>query len=241
MSFPKKLPLLILLSLCGLLLSGCVYLRLLQVKKQIGAFERNFFVHTDDGVRIECRKPVLKTDDVRWIGLEPEQTEKRDEVEAWQVRWVKQLPPEVNESGTYDIVLQLEFAADKLRQVTIPERYFEVMPKHLLIDLLRSLGGARIDQDARALEAQLAGAAPDLPGVQRLLGRPSREVVTKKETIYGYRYVPSTGRGLARSAVFDIAVHFENGTDRLLRWEGTTPVGKVGFTFEGKPTGNKSS
>ncbi len=225
-------PVIALLGVCCLLLTGCVYLRLLQLKNQIGHFERNFVVHTDEGVRIECRKPVLKTEDVRWFGLEPEVRTPGDDSETWQVRWVKQLPPEVTEQGTYDIVLHLDFTDEKLRQLTIPERYFEAMPKHLLIDLLRSLGGARVDRDARALEAQLATAAPDLPGIQRLLGRPSREIVTKEETVYGYRYVPSTSRGLARSAVFDIAVHFENGTDRLKRWEGTTPVGKVGFTFE---------
>ncbi|PTX94440.1 hypothetical protein [Opitutus sp. ER46] len=215
-----------------LLLSGCVYLRLLELKHQIAAFDRHFGVQTDDGIRIICRDPVLLTDDVRWIGLAPEKAEKRGTAERWQVRWVKQLPPEVREAGTFDIVLELFFADDKLARVAIPERYFAVMPKQLLIDLLRSLGRARVDREGRAIEAQLATTRPDLPGIQTLLGQPTSRTVEGAETILRYRYVPVSDRRLARAAVFDMTLHFATATGTMLRWEGRTPVGRIGFNFE---------
>lgn len=221
-----------LIAAAALVLSGCVYLRLLQLKHQIADFDRNFTVQTDDGFRISCLKPVLLTSDVRWIGLGPEKSRKVGSAEQWQVRWVKELPPGVHESGAFDIVLELFFAGNKLNRVVIPERYFAVMPKSLLLDLLRSLGGAKVDRAGRSVEAQLASARPDLPGIQKLLGRPTSESVAGTQTLYRYRYVPATAEGLARSAVFDMTVHFDTASGDLLRWEGQTPVGKIGFNFE---------
>jgi len=215
-------------------LTGCVYLRLLQVKRQIAAFDENFSVATDIGVTITCRNPVLLTDDIRWLGLAPETSRTVGSAEEWRVRWVKQLPPTIHEDGAFDIVLELVFSRDKLARISIPERYFAVMSKKLLLDLLRSLGGAKVDKDKRALEAQLASARPDLPGIEKLLGRPTGKTTQGDETIYRYRYVPVTHGGLARVAVFDMAVHFETATGNMRRWEGQTPVGKIGFRFDDK-------
>ena len=215
----------------ALLLGGCVYLRLLQVKHQMGDFDRNFRVQTDDGVRITCVNPVLLADDIRWLGLVPEQVRRVGTAEQWRVRWVKQLPPTVHEDGAFDIVVELLFVEHKLTRVSIPERYFAVMPKSLLIDLLRSLGGAKVNRGARSVEAQLAAARPNLPGIQKLLGRPSSESTSGGETTFRYKYVPVTKGGLAGAAVFDMTVHFNDATGQMTRWEGQTPVGHIGFNF----------
>jgi hypothetical protein len=215
----------------SLLFGGCVYLRLLELKHQIAAFDRNFAVQTDDGVRIVCLNPVLLSEDVRWLGLTPEQVKTVGHAEQWQVRWVKQLPPGVHETGTYDIVITMMFAEDKLTRVAIPERYFAVMPKKLLVDLLRSLGGAKVDRDRRSVEAQLAGNRPDLPAIQKLLGRPSEESTVNGQSLFRYRYLPASSRGLARGAALDVAVYFDPPTGQLERWVAHTPVGTIGFNF----------
>lgn len=220
-----------LLAAAAFFLSGCVYLRLLELKHQIAAFDQNFTIDSTDGFRIVCQHPVLLTGDVRWIGLEPEKTTKLGTAERWSIRWVKELPPEVHEAGAFDLQIEMMFADDKLSRVIIPERYFVAMPKQLLVDLLRSLGRAKVDRDARAIEAQLAGARPDLPGIEKLLGQPSRRTIEGTQTTYGYRYVP-TSNGPARAAVFDMTLVFDTTTRQLLRWEGKTPVGKLGFNFE---------
>lgn len=224
----------VLLAAATLFLGGCVYVRLLELKHQIADFDRNFAVQTDVGVRIICKHPVLLDKDVRWLGLAPEQVKRVGTAERWQVRWVKQLPDGVHEDHDFDIVIQLLFADDKLTRVSIPEKYFAVMPKSLLLDLLRSLGHATVNKADRSVDAKLAAAAPDLPNIEKLFGRPTAEETTATDDVMRYRYVPATSSGLAKKAVFDLTLHLDKATGRMLRWEGLTPVGRIGFDFEAK-------
>lgn len=222
------------LATCLLLLSGCVYLRLLELKRQIDRFDQFFGLQTHDGLAILCHEPVLRTSDVRWIGLMPESVKKLGAAEQWQVRWVKQLPAGVQEKAEYDIVLELGFANERLTKLKVPERYFALMPKHFVIGVIRSLGRGKIDKTGKRIDAvvggaDLAAARPDLPSIDKLLGRPSEEFVEGANTIVRYRYVPSTRE--SRAGVFDMQLTFETRSGELLKWQGTTPVGKIGFDF----------
>jgi len=106
------------LMVATLLLSGCVYLRLLELKLQLGKFDEYFALQTNDGLAIICHTPVLRTDDVRWIGLKPESTKKLGRAEHWQVRWVKQLPPGITATSpkasakANDLTIVLTAASD---------------------------------------------------------------------------------------------------------------------------------
>jgi hypothetical protein len=222
------------LAACALLLGGCVYLRLLELKKQIDRFDEFFVLQTGEGLKIICQEPVLRTSDVRWIGLRPEAVKTLGRAENWTVRWVKQLPPGVSEKIQYDIVLELGFANDKLTRVSIPERYFSIMPKHFLVGVIRSLGRGRIDKSQKKIEAtisaaEIAAARPDLPSIDKLLGQPTEEREEGATTAVRYRYVPSTKE--SRAGVFDMHLTFETKTGELLKWQGLTPVGRIGFDF----------
>jgi hypothetical protein len=222
------------LVLTTLLLSGCVYLRLLELKKQIDRFDQFFGLQTNDGLGIVCHTPVLRTSDVRWIGLKPEEVKTLGRAEHWQVRWIKQLPPGVTEKVQYDIILELGFAHDKLTRVTIPERYFAIMPKQFLIGVIRSLGRGKIDKSEKKIEATVSGAEvaaarPSLPSIDKLLGQPTDEHEEGPNTMVRYRYVPSTKE--SRAGVFDMHLTFETKSGELLKWQGITPVGRIGFDF----------
>ena len=224
----------IVLAAVALLCSGCVYLRLLELKRQIDRFDQFFGLQTQDGLALICHDPVLRTEDVRWIGLMPESIKTLGAAQQWQVRWVKQLPPGVHEKAEYDIVLELGFANNRLTRVKVPERYFAVMPKHFVIGVIRSLGRGKIDKSGKRIDATVAGAdvaaaRPDLPSIDKLLGRPSEEYVEGANTIVRYRYVPATKE--SRAGVFDMHLTFETKSGELLKWQGTTPVGKIGFDF----------
>ncbi len=221
-------------ALLALLLGGCVYLRLLEVKQQLGKFDEFFGLQTRDGLAIVCHTPVLRTGDIRWIGLKPEQVRKLGRAEQWQARWVKQLPAGVTEATEFDIVLELSFADDKLSRIAIPERYFAVMPKTFLIGVIKSLGRGKIDKTGKKIEAEIsaaeiAAARPRLPAIDKLLGRPSEERVEGGTTVVRYRYVPSTKE--SRAGVFDMHLTFDTKTGDLLKWQGFTPVGRIGFDF----------
>ncbi len=214
----------------ALLLSGCVFLRLLEVKRQFEAFDKNFAVESEDGVRITCRTPVLLSSDIRWLGLTPETTRTVGTAAEWDVRWVKQLPAGVTEPVSYDIVVQFLFRDDRLSRVSIPERYFAVMPKKLLLDLLRSLGGAQVNKGQRSVEARLSAARPALSEIGTLLGLPTSRTPSGGQTILRYRYVPVGGG--SKPAVFDMLLTFDTTTGVLQRWQGDTPVGRIGFNFQ---------
>lgn len=219
------------LATVALLLSGCVYLRLLELKHQLAAFDRNFAVETDDGLRIICRHPVLRTSDIRWLGLPPESIRRVGSAERWRIRWAKVRPAGGHEARRHDIIIHLLFSDGRLTRVSIPQTYFALVPKSFLLDLLRSLGGAQVNRTGRTVEARLPAAQPDLPVIERLLGRPTSRTTAPGEDVYHYRFVPvSTER--TRHFVFNLAIHFDAKTGQLLRWEGTTPVGRIGFDFQ---------
>jgi hypothetical protein len=235
---PRRVPALraLLLAFCALLLGGCVYLRLLEVKQQLGKFDEFFALQTQEGLALVCQTPVLRTSDIRWIGLHPESTKKLGQAEQWRVRWVKQLPEGMTEETEFDIVLELSFANDKLSRVAIPERYFAVMPKQFLVGVIKSLGRGKIDKtgkriDAEVSAAEIAAARPKLPAIDKLLGKPSEEREEGPATIVRYRYVPATKE--SRAGVFDMHLTFHTKSGELLKWQGFTPVGKIGFDFSG--------
>src|SRR4051812_2223438 len=78
-------------------LSGCVYLRLLALKRQLGDFDRHFALQTTDGLRLTCLHPVLLNDDVRWLGILPETVTTLRQAEQWHVHWVKQVTTNARE------------------------------------------------------------------------------------------------------------------------------------------------
>ncbi len=219
----------------ALFLGGCVYLRLLELKKQLGQFDRYFTLQTQTGVGIICREPILTPSDVRWIGLRPEQVKTLGLAEQWQVRWMKQLPVGIAEPGQYDIVVELGFSEGRLNRIAIPERYFAVMPKEFLLSVIKSLGRGKIDKSDKTIEsavtgAELAAARPKLPAIDKLLGRPSDEFQEGPNTILRYRYIPATKE--SRAGVFDMRLTFNTASGELLHWQGNTPIGKIGFNFE---------
>jgi hypothetical protein len=226
-------PLLIALAL---LTSGCVYLRLLELKRQIDRFDQFFALQSRDGLAIICHTPVLRTSDIRWFGVKPETIKRVGEAERWQVRMVKQLPPGVTEKIEYDILLEFTFAQEKLTRVAIPEKYFAVMPKSFLVGVIKSLGRGKIDKtgktiDATVSAAEVAAARPSLPSIDKLLGQPSEEREDGANTIVRYRYTPATKE--PRPGVFDMHLTFHTKSGELLKWQGHTPVGRIGFDFAG--------
>lgn len=223
------------LALLALLLGGCVYLRLLEVKLQLAKFDRYFALRSDDGLVILCQKPVIRPDDVRWFGVKPESVRRLGQAEEWQIRWVKQLPPGVTEAQVYDISIELGFADNRLNRVAIPERYFAFMPKAFLVGVIRGFGRGRIDEAGKTVATsisapEVAAARPRLVAAERLLGRPTEVSSEGGLAVHRYRYVPATKE--SRVGTFDMILHFDRASGNLTRWQAVTPVGRLGFDFE---------
>jgi hypothetical protein len=216
------------------LLSGCVYLRLLELKLQLGRFDEHFTLQTTDGLALICLHPVVRSGDVRWLGIKSESIQQVGHAAQWRIRWVKQLPAGETEAVEYDIVVDLTFTDDRLTRLSIPERYFAVMPKDFLVGVVKSLGRGRVDAGGKRIEATVTAAAvaatrPRLPALHRLLGRPTETKTDGPRTTVRYRYVPATKESAA--GIFDMHLTFDTATGELRRWQGFTPVGRIGFDF----------
>ncbi|HTB80303.1 MAG TPA: hypothetical protein VK717_05395 [Opitutaceae bacterium] len=164
----------LLLGAC-LLLEGCVYLRLLELKHQFADFDRFFAVDDSDGLTLTLKKPVLETEDLAFFDLAPEKEIRLGVARRWHLRWIKDYTMPHERPEDYEVTADFIFAEDKLRRVHLPERIFAFMPKSLILSALRSLGHARVDQAKQSASAALSSSA-GLPLTQadllRFLGAP---------------------------------------------------------------------
>lgn len=225
---------------CCLLLSGCVYLRLLEFKRQLGHFDRFFTLKTDDGLRLACLTPVLLADDFRWLGLTPETVITLGQSQQWRIRWVKQLAPGARQSDAHDIELELIFTDGKFTRLFLPERYFAFVPKPFFTGLLRSLGKAGVDKSRRLAEVNFTPEERALlttrvvaTSLAMLLGTPSEKTVETTRTLLRYRYTPIPPQ--SKNGVIDMTFTFDTATGQLQRLNGRSPVGQIAFNFETPP------
>ncbi|MBI5767038.1 MAG: hypothetical protein HZA93_04535 [Verrucomicrobia bacterium] len=235
---PRRPRLLAAAALCAatLALAGCVYLRLLAMKRQLADFDRHFTLQQTDGLRLLCRDPVLLSDDFTWMGVTPETKRTLGVAEQWRVRWQKQLPAGVRDPEPRDLELELMFADGRFTQVFMNERYFVFVPKSFFIGLLRGLGSASVDRAKREAEvsftvaerAQLV-ARVTTASLESLLGHPTERSHDGDQTTFRYRYdtLPLGAKG----GYIDMRFTFETATGRLLRLFGRSPVGQLSFNF----------
>ena len=228
------------LASCLFLLSGCVYLRLLALKRQLAEFDTNFTLETSQGLRLGFINPLLLSDDVRWIGLTPETVKKLGASEQWRVRWVKQVPPGTAEKGNFDLEVEMMFTDDKLTRLFIPERYFSIMPKAFVIGLLRGLGGATVDKNARSADVNFSPSDRELLTAQivttslaMFLGQPTERRTEDARTLFRYHFTPIPAG--AKNGFFDVRFTFDTASGQLLRLDGRSPVGKIAFNFQQTP------
>lgn len=236
----RLLPVLCLLAI-ALFSSGCVYLRLLQLKNQLAEFEKHFTIDTASGVQVTCRHPVLYDDDLRWLGIEPQSITRKADGEHWHVRWVKDPPEGVTESAVYDVELEAELRDRRLKSARIPERYFEFVSKDLFVSMLRSTGSARIEREKRRAEVRTGGSAsapanrPKLAAIESMLGLPTERTVADGVVRCLYRYRPLTTRG-GRGKPIEVTFVFDQTNGDLRRLIGKLPKGTLNFVLSNQPS-----
>ncbi len=216
----------------ALLLSGCVYLRLLQLKRQLADFDRNFAIRATDGLRLECLNPVLLADDLRFLGFYPATIRQVGVAEQWHIRWVKQVAPGTTEKGRYEIAFDLTFVDAKLTALHIPENYFAFMPKDVIVAGVKSLGGAKVDKSNRSILAELSDKVipPSAKGVSDMLGPPTdRKVEGNRETFH-YHFASDDPENKGKD--FDLWLTFDAQSGDLRETAGRLPIGHLHLKFD---------
>jgi len=232
-SKPRFVPLLLIGITC-LLLSGCVYLRLLELKKQFNHFDENFTVPATEDLTIHSLHPVLKADDLRWMGAEPKTITPRENGEEWLIRWVKEPTPGIKEEHVYDMEVTACFADGRVFETRIPKRYLAYVSKDLLLAMLRSTGTAKVNQDERNAEAQTeaptSAAMPNLSTIHGMMGEPTHKQSTPGQIVHLYRYRLDTETVHAKP--IEIVFVFDSISGDLRKFTARLPRGTLNYEFK---------
>ncbi|MCH9699100.1 MAG: hypothetical protein K0U68_13450 [Gammaproteobacteria bacterium] len=190
----------ILLLLC-LLLSGCVYLRLLELKNQFNEFDDYIIIKKDAGFSLYFKQPILeKTDILNLSKLSPTQILSDDDGEIWTYHFDKIHNPDQHIHQPVSLVFRFRFnQQDKLQQWFFPDEFLAIVPDEFLEASLRSLGQATIFKLSRKIKADVtrlntSASPPDQASVQKVLG-PAYEIVNENTfQRFLYRFKLKTDR-----------------------------------------------
>lgn len=204
------------------LLSGCVYLRLLDVKRQLVDFDKNFAVGGRAELVIEFLQPVLFQRDVRFlIGAPPSgetltETGTLDHFEFFLHRSSASAPPPFDR-----LALDLAYRDKKLTKVIVPETFLLLFSRNVLVETFKQAKDAAVYEMKRLARATIRlspAVEAELPSRSRtefLLGEPAETISLGDDETLVYRFgvvtenrpVPIVGRltfnrdGLLKRAV----------------------------------------
>jgi hypothetical protein len=191
----KRAACLLLLGVTALLLTGCIWLRLLELKNQLAEFDRFVKVDERQGLTLHFVKPVVLSQDIRQLSdVEPTAKATNQNHETWYWTFEKQFASTNAPELTNNLTLEMGFTKGKMDSVTFPERVLAFVPKPFIIGIFRSLGGAEIDQKTRSASMKWQGFDKNkfvpLTKAQmtNLLGAPFSITQTNLNSTYFYRY-----------------------------------------------------
>jgi hypothetical protein len=224
---------LLLIGAVSFALCGCVYLRLLEFKKQLSRFDENFTMPATDDISLQCLHPLLQPDDVRWLGAVPKTTVVRDGGEDWVIRWVKENAPGVKEVAVYDMEMDLRFLDGRVVEARVPKRYLAYVSRELFLNMLRSTGTAKVNKgdhraDART-ETPPASALPNLSKVKAMLGDPTRKETSATRIVHFYRYRLDSAESTAKA--IEVSFAFDVDSGELRKFTARLPRGTLNYDF----------
>ncbi len=156
-----------------LVLSGCVYLRLLKFKHQLVKFDEFFRVEVTDRFTLHFLKPMLFAKDfIHLSKFQPSRKHPLPNGERWNYIFYK-IDPDGNVSIPHvSVVFEMVFNEKKrLRSFTLSPIFLAMTPPEFLKISLRSLGTAKVDKKKRQVRADSAS----LPKTQ--LELPKRDTI----------------------------------------------------------------
>ncbi len=170
-----------------LCLSGCIWLRLLDMKSQMEDFDRWFTVPEGLPFTLIAKKPVLEPTDPEFIFggpptiIEPA-TPERDERRIW--RWMKIAMPGDPPAAGVALDLAALVQDGKVNVFSVPMRFSSLVPRTPMLELMRAFGKAKVDRSTRSAktDVQVAGwDVPDRPALIAWFGNANLETVLRAE------------------------------------------------------------
>lgn len=186
------------------LLSGCVYLRLLEVKKQLLDFDANFRISGLSELVIEFKNPVIRTKDVRFlIGADPishsgeEEVRQHYEFDLVRHSTATAFPP----MGRLSVDLAIQ--GGKMTKIIVPETFMLLFPRNVIVDTLKQAKNAEVfelKKMARGqihLDREVEAELPSRSKTLMLLGDPLETATLDGQDVLTYRYsIPNARRDI---------------------------------------------
>ncbi len=196
--------------------TGCVYLRLLKVKRQLNDFENNFALNDENGLKFVFKNPVLLSDDIIWLMKnDPLSREQTENGEIWVYVLEKQYLDENTDKVNYDIPILFYVRDDKLVEMTFPERFLKNLSKPLLIKMLGSMGKSEISKSTRSAGTEFKGSNSDEIPKKRyiisVLGKPYKDETTHHTQTFTYLYNLKKSDMAKEDDKFDLKMTFSFG------------------------------
>jgi len=178
-------------------LSGCVWLRLLELKSQLGEFDKNFASKVDEnGYTLSFKQPVIFAEDLSYLSkLQPSWKETRSDGQRWFYNFKK-----IDASGRFvsprvSIVHQLGFSNNQLLNTWIfPPNLLAMTPAPFLELSLRGLGFSKIFKSKRQVKAtfdklpKVQAPIPTKENVISVLGDPIEIQQQEYGSLYIYHF-----------------------------------------------------
>lgn len=167
-----------------LLVAGCVWFRLLEIKNQFSDFDENVVIEVkDQHFILNFKNPVLLSDDFVYLSkLRPSRVET---VGQGGYRWYLDFhidPIKDPEQKTKLVTFVMTYnAKDRLASFDFSPLFVQMAPIAFLEASIRSLGFGKIDQDKRQLKVdpedlpKIVSAPPKAMDIIRVMGPPQAE------------------------------------------------------------------
>ena len=206
--------------------SGCVYLRLLKLQQQFGAFAEYMKIDTNYGISMAFLHPVLYARDIAWLMKgEPAIQAHCGRYTVFKYEFPKQYTqPGTTEPEALRVALMFVFREEKLISVRLPKEFSRVIHPQLLESSLRSMGGGTVDKGKREIAGQVAtdelkksAPIPNKPDVEKILGVPYATIAEKNQNTLYYQYGVNLKADAKRAAspLIDVWFSFSAKDDTL--------------------------
>jgi hypothetical protein len=240
-SRPGPLRWLLLSALLAAGLSGCVYLRLLELKGQFAEFDRHFRVENGEHFIVHFLHPVLYRDDFTELSkLDPTRVETTPTGKR-TVQVYRKLDAKDQPQPGSDIVFVLDFDRDdRLTTWDFAPLFMALAPAPFLEASLRSLGKGKVDEGKHQLQVspgdlpKVTARPPKRDDIVKRLGPPHEQAANAERTLAVYRYqmqTPRVDEGYEDRRASSIKLEYDPKTDELVKLRGKFCGLKISINF----------
>ena len=220
------------LILIALTLTGCVWLRLLQIKNQLADFDENFRIEVaDKHFILHLVDPVLLSADFIYLSkLNPSRIEKLPQGDE---RWVLDFhldPAKTPEQKTKTLSFIMTYTpAHKLAAFDFSPLFVEMAPVAFLEASIRSLGVGKVDQDKKQLKVdpedlpKLSSSLPKMEAITQVMGPPTDQGMDEGLKVLLYRFTADAkpvDKEYEDRRIAEAFLYFDPKKNELVRLKG---------------------